>query len=343
MAVSEQQSSVFEPWSPEMHLEQVSQVSVDLSKGFLRSRPQEWFPGFAFQWAPFFHSLAIDAKLVEVAPKISLPEVKSQWQYFQVNFDGEPLFVAIDPNSAAIISNSVVPGADKSTKDISLEYVVRRLMGSLSLSWSAGKSDLQFAGKLESAPTDIKTTAIKLSGTINTLALDIWFLLGSQVVNKLDSLWRSQLRSSVNTDTNHTHQLQVELTQLAVPTSLVGDYTKPGTVIDLELAVADKVYLRLDGKPWLNAKLCISGGKFVAKISPGTLPQANIPSETTRLSIDLGSIVIDSLSLAEIGQMGAFLTTQIPVANTGRMMIHDSQAASVEIGTYQGRFAVKVL
>ena len=344
MTVGEQSAASLHHWAPESLLEQVSALSADLSRGFLRSRPQEWFPGFASQWLPLFHSLSIEAKVQEVSPRIEIPAIDNTWSTFEAQVDGEAVAICLDQNSAAAISGSITPGTDKITKDLSLEYIIRRLVGSLALSWSGGESNVAF---IPSPSTPISNEAyrasIKLSCTVNALSIEIWFLLGSQLISKLDTLWRGQLRSSVSPDLTTPHKLQVELTQLAVPPAMLADYTRSGTMVDLELPVGDRVYLRLDGKPWLPGQLCICNGQFAVKILSGPLPQFNIPGDASRLSIDLGELILSSVDLAELGQIGALVPTHIPVSGRGRMMIHDSQTSEVEIGIYEGKFAVRVL
>ena len=344
MTVGEQSAASLHHWAPESVLEQLSVLSVDLSRGFLRSRPQEWFPGFASQWLPLFHSLSIEAKLQEVSPRIEIPAVDHTWSVFEAQVDGEAVAICLDQNSAAAISGSITPGTDKTTKEISLEYIIRRLVGSLALSWSGGESNVSFV-PTPSTPINNEAyrASIKLNCTVNGLTIEIWFLLGSQLTSKLDALWRGQLRSSVSTDLNTSHTIQVELRQLAVPPAMLADYTRSGTMVDLEIPVGDRVYLRLDGKPWLPGQLCICNGQFAVKILSGPLPQFNVPADSTRLSIDLGELTLSPIDLAELGQIGALIPTQIPVSGRGRMMIHDSQAGEVEIGIYEGKFAVRVL
>ncbi|MEZ4754325.1 MAG: hypothetical protein R3A13_08465 [Bdellovibrionota bacterium] len=342
MVVGEQNQEILQPWMPDSSLQEIDSLTVGLSKGFLRSRPQAWFPGFASQWMPLFHSLGLESKLLEVSPLKDLPQITAEWSVFEAQVDGESMGVCLDQSSAAVISNSVTPGADSTTREISREYMIRRLVGSLALSWSGGEANVLFNPISKLADSNYKA-AIKLSCTISSVPLEIWFLLGSQLLSKLDNLWRAQLRSVGQTDVNLNHKIQVELTQLAVPPSMLADYTRPGTLVDLEMPVEDRVFLRLDGSPWLPGRLCKCNSQFVVKVISGPIPNRVIPSDSSRLSIDLGELTLSSLNLAESSQIGAVIATQIPVSNLGRMMIHETQAAQVEIGIYQGKFAVKVL
>ncbi len=42
-------------WDPFRYLRRMDNKEVELSRGFLRSRPEKWLPGFGAQWLPLAH------------------------------------------------------------------------------------------------------------------------------------------------------------------------------------------------------------------------------------------------------------------------------------------------
>ncbi len=122
------------PWEPQRYLRRVSAQQVKFARGFLRCRPERWFPGFAAQWLPLAHSLGIELRIVEVQPFMGVPRGLDHG--YCATVDGEAMAILLDIASAKVLRDAFVPGAPDSSHPVMIEYLARRLLSSLALSWS---------------------------------------------------------------------------------------------------------------------------------------------------------------------------------------------------------------
>lgn len=326
-------------WDPKRYLRKLDPELVRLSRGFLRSRPEKWFPGFAAQWLPLAHSLGVELKLTEIQPYISVP--KGLELGFAGTIDGEPIGILYDEQSEQILAEAVSPGSSGMAQSVIMEYLARRFLTSLALAWSGPESSIV---KFETAiqPGSIKEAgAMKLGFSVNNRVAQIWMAMGPQCIERLDGLWRRQVRST-HKQPHTAGQLSVEIAQLAVAPSMLVDYMHAGTTIDLEVAVSDLCTLRVANKPWLPGRVCEVGGKLAIEIVAGTVSTLTLPEGSTRLCIDFGSLEVDPAILPEISQVGAVFVTDIPVGSSVAMVVNGDKVAEASLCTYEGRFAISV-
>ena len=184
--------------------------------------------------------------------------------------------------------------------------------------------------------------AIKFSLSINGTNCTVWLGAGPGVIERLDGLWRRQVKAAIRSQPGQLQLFTVELAQLAVPPSMLGDYTRTGAVIDLEMVVGDQVIVRADGKPLFPAKLCSVHDNFAVEAVPGTVAAPGVPDGSTRLSIEFLSANIDSSTIPEISQIGAIYDTGIPLSNEVSLIVNREQVARAVLCTYEGRFALSV-
>ena len=327
-------------WSPERCLRSVSPEVARYSRGFLRCRPEKWFPGFAMQWLPLAHSLGIEIKLCEAKPVAQAPR---GWTFaFAGTVDGEPLGLALEDESAEVLLEAVLPSAAPRSRQIVLEYLARRFLSSMAISWSGPESSLvQFEPDLD-AHQIREVGAIKVVVSINGEQSTVWILLGQVLVDRLDGLWRRQLQSTSRHNSEDT-RVQVEFAHLTVPPSLLADYLKPGTTVDLETPVSDVVMVVCDGRPFLPAKLCRLGDCFGVETIAAPLPVFQLPAGTTRLSIELGQADWNGVFAREMSQPGAVYDTGIRLGDRVGMVVNGEQVAEALLRTYQGHFVVSVI
>lgn len=337
---SESGSSGIVPWDPRRALRKVDSDEARLSRGFLRCRPERWFPGFPAHWLPLAHSLGIEFKVLEVKPVLGPP--RGLKRGFFCSVDDEPLGIYLDDISSSVILETVVPGANSHAVDIVGEYLARRLLVSLESSWSGPESAV-VRFETERDPLSVRTAgAVKFTVDVNGSHSVIWIVLGKMLVERLDGLWRRQIRSSAKSGDGQM-DLQAEVAQLAVPPAMLVEYLKAGTIIDLEIPLTDQVTLRLDGKPWLPARMCDIGGKFGIEVLPGPVTSSTVPEGSTRLSIVASQCVTDGLQIAEIAQMGAYWEMETPLSDVVAMVINRDRVAEAKLCSFEGRFALSVL
>lgn len=326
-------------WEPERYLRQVMTSEARLSRGFLRSRPERWLPGLGTHWMPLAHSLGLELGVLEVRPVLHPPQGLDFG--FVGTIDGEEVVVQLDAESADILVEAVSPGATKPAREVVREYLARRFFSSLALCWSGPQSAVA-RFETETDPLSVALAgAVKIVVSANGLNATLWIGLGRMLVDKLDGLWRGQVRSSSKGEPAQA-SIRLEVAQLAVPPSLLADYTRPGTSIDLETPVADTITLIKEGTPWLPARLCSCEGKLGFEVLTGSLATRSIPEGTTRVSIDLGQLTLDGGVLAELAQAGVVWDCGSPLSNMVNIVINQEVAARALLCTYQGRFAMSI-
>ena len=329
---------VLHTWDPGTLLRKLTAAEVKWSRGFLRSRPERWFPGFAAQWLPLTHSLGLEVKVTEIKTALSTPVEASL--SFVGAVDDEPIALRFDQTASQAISEAVSPGANDQARGIVLEYIARRILGSLALSWAGPQSSVVRFDTEMKASSVKEAGAVRLQLNINGNAATIWLSLGQTVVDRLDGLWRRQLHSTVRAV--GAERVSMEIAQLAVPPAMLGDYTRPGTVIDLEVPAGESVLLRIGERPWIQAKLFSTDGRFGIESLPGAAPLQAIPEGSTRLAVVFEALSLDANLMAELGQSGAMYSTNLALSPEVQLQVRGEEVARGTLCTYEGRFAVSV-
>lgn len=326
-------------WDPMRCLREVDPLSVRFSRGFLRCRPEKWFPGFTAHWLPLAHSLGVEIKMVEAKPLLAMP--KGCPNGYACTVDDEPLGIFLDEASSAIILEAVCPGASAQASGVVGEYLARRLLSSLVSSWSGPESSVvRFETEMD--PFQIHGVgAVKVTIEVNTHHCTIWVVLGKLLADRLDALWRGQIRSA-SRQAEGEQQVHLEVAQLAVPPAMLVDYLRTGTVIDLEMPMTDMLALRVGGRPWLPARMCRIGNSLGFEVVAGPVSASSLPDGTTRLSIEFGVLSFESSQLLEVGQVGAFWDTGLALSDKVQMAINGEKVAEARLCAFEGRFAITV-
>jgi len=327
------------PWDPQENIRSVSAVEAVLSCGFLRCRPDRWFPGFAAQWIPLAHSLGIDLKILEVVPQMHLPE--NPGIGYSATVDGEPMSIFMDKEDSKILTDIMLPESSREAGDLMLEYMARRFVSSLALSWTSPESsEVKFDSERD--PHQVACAgAIKIIVSVNHSQCIVWLGLGRILVEGLDRLWRRQIHSAA-LDGPDEVDVSLEVAELAVPPSMLVEYTKSGTVIDLETLISDSLLLRIDGKPWMPARLCNIDGKFGFEITEGAASARSVPEGATRISFELGRITVKGQVASELTQKGAIYQTDLPLNDEVDIVINSKKVKKAVLCNFEGKFAVSV-
>lgn len=336
---SSSESALVAPWDHGRLVRKIDPREARLSKGFLRSKPEKWLPGFGTHWLPLLHSLGIDAKVAEVRPLAAPPAGLEVG--FSASVDSEPLAVIMDQASARAIKDAILAGAPGGAGELALEYAARRLVSSLALSWTGPESSLVQYDP-ESDPKQIRPYAcVKIALTVNGLPASVYLGLGKILVEKLDGLWRRQVQSTQK-GAAAGDEVRIECAQLTVPPAMLSEYLRSGAIIDLELPLSDSVVLRAGGRAWMSGKLCSVGDKLGVELAPAPPITPGIPEGMTRLAIEFGLVKLAGPALAELSQAGAVLETDIPLSDRVNLIISGERVGGASLCAYEGRFAIVV-
>jgi hypothetical protein len=327
-----------ELWNPHSALVVYDGNQVRYSRGFLRSRPERWFPSFAASWLPLAHSLGLELQCTEIRPVLGeLPQLPIR-QYGRI---GEhTLAIAFDNDSAQLFTNSIAPAAQGAAADTVCEYIVRRFFSTAMMAWSGeGDANAFLIGKqlLSEEPF---CGAIKLGISIQGVGGSIWILLSRPIVEQLDGLWRRQDHVQSKDDSSGG-TATLEIAYLEVEPTALADYTRPGALIDLEITAGHHVDIRLSGKPWLHAHLGMYGESFVCETAAYASERSSA-SQLARVSVELGSMPLDAADVLELSQIGSIMDTRIPIGNRVALVVNREVVARGTLGLFEGRWAVAV-
>ena len=330
------------PWNPAKALRVFEENEVEMSRGFLRCTPQQWFPALPAQWLPLTHALSVEVAVQEVKTAIELLPTQQMTVGYQATLDGELVAVLLDEHAVSVLLSGLSPDGLEAANDIVLEYIARRTLGSLALAWSGHESSvLRFHSVID--PYSVEFPGyVQVSIKINNETCSVWFGLAAGIVEKMDGLWRRQIQLRTrSSEINGEYSL--ELAQLGVPPSMLTQYVKSGTVIDLETVASDKAYLRGAGDQVLPCRIFKVKKHFGVELlqTPGNIP--SVPKGTTRLSICFGKVSISPEILTEISQPRALWDTGITLTDQIQMVINGEKVASAQLGIYEGRFALTVV
>lgn len=336
-------------WDPKRYLSSVDAEEARLSRGFLRCAPERWVPGFAAQWLPLLHSLGVEARVVEVTPRRTLPAGLEP--IFAGTVDDDPVALFLERGGSAVVMDCCCPGltalsqaarGGQQAQNVLLEYLGRRFLTSLGLAWTGPQPSVVQCDPLL-RPIDVPAVgAVRFVVSLNGRTCGAWLALSGPLVDRLDGLWRRQLHASTRPQDIATDIVGFEVAQLAVAPARLADFTTSGALVDLELALSDTVILRQGSKPWLLARMCEVDGTFAFEVLPGTPPSPSLPEGTTRVSVQFGRHAVDAATAAEIAQPGAVLVSDIPVSDRVVLTVNNERVSDAVLCVYEGRFAIHI-
>jgi hypothetical protein len=328
-------------WNPLVALPKSSKRDITSSRGFLRCQPAKWVPGFAVQWVALAHSLGIEVKVVGVTPTLQIKTANSRVYAGKIS-DAE-IGVSAAEDSLLFITNAIVPGGAAAGHNILEEYLIRRLLASLIMSWSGAElTNFAFLGKKEISEMEIGG-AIQVSLMINGFPASFSILLSPTLIEMMDGMWRRQLRSSF-VERKPIQGIDVDIAHLAVSPTSLSEYTSPGTIVDLEIPSSDAVILKLSSGELITGRLRTESEEYVIEVGAGAPPPLNQPEGTSRVAVRLGSFKLEpGADISELLQPGSLIPTGIPVSNIAALVVGSERIGRVKICVYEQRFAMTVL
>ncbi len=334
------ETTELETWNPSSYLTSFNVQSVRWSKGFLQSRPERWFPGLSAEWSPLFQSMGIEVQVVRITT--TLEKVEGKGYVFWGEVDEAPISVTILEDSVQVMGNALLKVSQPGGREVLIDYLVRRLLGSLVSSWSGPElAELKYIGLNDFESRSIEGV-VKIEILLNGRQAVLYMSIGERLVGIIDGLWRRQIRSASQVNRGQ-YSVRVEIAQLAVSPSALIDYTRSGTSIDLEVPISELMTLKLGNKPWLMVRMGECGGRCAYETMPSPVIQREIPSGTTRVHIEFPSFVVDDTIIVELAQSGAIYVADFPVPENVQLVINGEKVADAVLQMYQGRFAVTVL
>ena len=351
-AASTASDSGVQSWDPHTSCKNVDSFEIRMSRGFLRSAPARWFPGLNSHWLPILHSTGIEFKVLEVAPlltsaMIDLNELEALGAWF---IDDEPLVLYADSASRTTLAQAFIPNSSRYARKTVIEYLCRRVAISLQASWS-GMESSRISYDSEFAYEDFRAQAwIRVRASINNEKVVFAFGLGRLLAEKLDGLWRRQIRPGGNSalilnkqQRQGSNTVRFELARLSVAPQSLPAYLKAGSLIDLEIPLSTNLTLKLGEESWLTAALCCCDDRFALEtvsLNPSAL---QVVEGATPLCIEFGSITVDSLTCAELEQPGAMIETGLPVSDLVQLSIRGEKVGRARLVRFEGRFALSIL
>lgn len=321
-------------------LTEISPADAQLSRGFLRCRPEKWFPGFAAHWLPLWHSLGIDARVVEIKPQLRAARNIEKGFYGVV--DNERVAICMDGETEQLLLSAIAPGAGQHGSNVILEYLARRFFSSAGLSWSAAENaKVQFLREIQTHDFS-EAGAVKVTFSLNNNICTAWLLLGETLIQRLDGLWRRQLKSSQKAEVVTTHSGMIELMSIAVPQAGVADIVKSGSFIPCSENKIDMVQLYIDQKPYLPARLCSVDDSLALQTIASTVKTPGEQDGHVQLRVVYKPFPVDSSLLAEIAQISAVFITPIDRNNPVELYIQERKVAEGRIATSYGNVGVLV-
>jgi flagellar motor switch/type III secretory pathway protein FliN len=340
--ISGEASNEIEPWTPHRYIRSIDVREARLANGFLRCHPERWFPGFAERWSPLISVIGCEFQVLEIKPTLALPD--DSWECFKGTIDGEGVLVAIEPHTASLIAEEVVPNVTSGLQTtLILDYLVQRCMATLGMTQTVSENagGMIFHGRCTASDV-AAVAAVRFSLSLNASPCAVVVAVGQEFVERMDRLWRRQVHSSARAQSDGG-ALRFEIAQLGVPPHVLADYVSTGTIIDLEVPASDAVTLRMGSKVFMPARLVDIDGMLGCQTIQGSAPVLTVPDGTSRMSVEIASASVDHHTLAELAQVGAVFNTGRPVGSRVVLSINQDRVAEARLCVYQGRYAVEVL
>lgn len=335
------------PTSPKvLDLRSLCQVPGDdtirYSRGFLRAGLAGFFPGLETRWLPLAHSFAHTLRVVGVTPMLS-PDTSGQKLYLG-SFEDELFAVGVEKQAYLSLAEVFASGATEAGAATIIEYLARRFIASLAMTFSASESFSCFF-ESEAEPSQLSPVAsVELRVTANEIEIPLTIFAGERLVQVLDGMWRRHVRSQRRSGFEERQNITFELAQLAVAPEEITEYIRVGSVVDCEANLSGNLLLRLAGKEWKRGRLAVYKNGLAAEVLGeivGPLPQ--LPTGTSRLSINIAQKTATSDDLAEMSQDGAYVGIREVIGSELILTIHDSQVALAEALEFEGRLAYRVI
>ena len=251
--IADRQGAGFENWDLEGSLPELDLYEVRYSRGFMQTSFADVVGKLGEHWLPFFEKLGAPCTGFSLSRGFAFPDDIGRVVPVKVN--GEVAVLGLDDASADVVLRLFDSALDDSVEDIVLEYLERRFLSSLMMSWTlgAGLDASYLPADAVDAVEIIGVLSLHLSLGGNPVTFHLG--LGPRILESLDLHERSRIAQSaladqVTSGSEDTVELTMELMQFSVEPAMLVDYMRAGTVISLEVPAEPKVCVLVNGAPW---------------------------------------------------------------------------------------------
>lgn len=301
-------------WDPFSHLRSIEPGLVQYSGGFLSSQPERWFPNLSSHWSLLAANLNLNLKTLSVRPLIEeLPPVDL---IYNVSCGNDAFSVGLNSTAGEYISMLLLPDSGPIAQDIVMEYIARRFVSSLAMTWSGPAfEELGFVGKQsgDTAPF-LVVGAVQLSLELNERQFDVWLQLSAGMVERLDGLWRRQTKS-IGSGQLLLRQCDLELTSFEVPVTEINSYLSQGNIIPIERDFFQTATLVNTSEILAESDVYICDNKFALRIRTGKKQPIRVTSGNVRISVVLVSLNFESALAGQLARAGSIIPTAVEVSN----------------------------
>ena len=229
------------------------------------------------------------------------------------------------------------PNCSENASEIIIEYLERRLLSVVKKTW-AGKQGVNCYYISSDKDADVEVIgSIHCQLQINSRPISIWFGIGVRVLSILDQFWLDTVTSKLSKDKREFIQdkdnsVIIEVAELSVPPADLIDYTRSGTLIDLEIPLSSNVNLRMNNGLWLEGKLLCNNSCYAIEVI-GSKPKAKKHKKgNTKVQIVLSQFDVDKKTAIIHEQIGSIIQTKTQLNSNAVMFVGGEQVASGLLG-----------
>lgn len=252
-------------WKPEAYIEKISTSSVDFSGALSFRFDPNQFESLISEILYFFENFNVKLGGFKYDISLDLHPPSGISKYFFC----KGLNAVIIPDASVKVLESIFLAADCSLRDTFCEYLIRKFVYLLSQSTNPVLKESQFSYRSRQSATNFPV-AVSLELLLNSSKFVVYVLLSKELVNEL--MCKGSSSSIEGAPKNDSRQLKaverpVYLCFLMVPLKELEEYLKPDTVIDLELPVTSKGYLKTGDNSAVIGSLLNADGFWAFKPS----------------------------------------------------------------------------
>lgn len=323
------------------HIKPVSNEEIKYSNGFLKAKIENWFPKISDQWESFFINLNIDFKFQHIDSEIVINSETPSLSGI-IESEAFKFGLKIEDSLSSFFKNHL---ASKTELTTFKQYVTRRILNSLLLSWNSfNNQESSFTDTTDSEDNIPSNWVAKVNlyFRLNGIDQKISFYLNESLTDNLNALWLKQLRSR-STQTLRAGVISFEIASKFIESKDFASVLKNGSTINVDQEVSNKALLLYEGRPWLPAEIFYCNNNFVAKISSGSQISAKSKGSMIRLSFELASHEIDPITALEVNQRGAFIKSEIEVGDIAIIKVNKEEVGKAKIYVDSGNYLFEVI